>query len=84
MGGCEHRPEAVSTVAFTELPWMRRERADANIRRAIFELRALAREDEGWAVQYRSLADAFEAAIALLDAIEDTEDNFSRRVDGLS
>jgi hypothetical protein len=63
---------------------MRRERADANIRRAIFELRALSREDTGWAVQYGCLADAFEAAISLLDAIEDTEDNFSRRVDGLS
>jgi hypothetical protein len=71
----------VTTMAFTELPWMRRERADANIRRAIFELRALAREDSGWAVQYGCLADAFEAAISLLDAIEDTEDNFSRRVD---
>jgi DNA-binding SARP family transcriptional activator len=70
----------VSTVAFTELPWVRRERADANIRRAIWELRALAREDEAWVLQYRSLADAFEAAIALLDAIEDTEDSYSRVV----
>jgi hypothetical protein len=31
-------------------------------------------------VQYTSLADAFESAIKLLDAIEDTEDLYSRRV----
>jgi hypothetical protein len=71
----------VTTVAYTDLPWMRRERADANIRRAIHELRALSREDERWLLQYRSLADTFEAAIALLDLIEDTEDDYSRRVD---
>jgi hypothetical protein len=63
-----------------ELPWMRRERCDANIRRAIAELRDLARCGDGYVVQYTSLADAFESAIKLLDAIEDTEDMYRRRV----
>ena len=53
------------------LPWQRRERADANIRRAIGELRALAVEDTPFGTQYRAMADAFESALGLLDAIED-------------
>jgi hypothetical protein len=65
-----------------DLPWMRRERADANIRRAIGELRALAVEDSVWVPQYLALADAFESAVSLLDAIEDFESQrHSRRVD---
>jgi hypothetical protein len=69
-----------TTVPMFQLPWMRRERADSNIRHAIGELRALAVEDDRWKEQYRSLADAFESALMLLDAIENTEDH-SRRVD---
>ena len=64
-------PDAVMPPRMNDLPWMRRERADGNIRRAIGELRALAVEDKLWAVQYRAMADAFESAIGLLDAIED-------------
>jgi lauroyl/myristoyl acyltransferase len=70
----------VNTLAFTELPWMRRERADANIRHAIGELKALAVEDTGWAGYYRAMAETLEAAIKVLDAIEDHDDPFSRRV----
>ena len=54
-----------------ELPWMRRERADANIRRAIGDLRALAIEDPEFMAAYRAMADAFDASVRLLDAIED-------------
>lgn len=53
------------------LPWQRRERCDANIRRAITELRALAVEDAVFGTQYRAMADAFQSALGLLDAIED-------------
>lgn len=70
-----------SYTPLTELPWMRRERCDANIRRAIGELRALAIEDSGWQVQYRSMADAFEAGLLLLNAIEDLDGNYSVRVE---
>ena len=55
----------------TELPWMRREKADANIRRAIAELRALAVEDDRFTPQYRAMADTFESALDLLNTIED-------------
>ena len=54
-----------------DLPWMRRERADANIRHAIGDLRALALEDPGWTRQYQTLADCFESALELINAIED-------------
>lgn len=54
-----------------DLPWMRRERCDANIRRAINELRALALEDTDYFAHYLSMAETFEAAVKLLDAIED-------------
>ena len=56
---------------FNDLPWMRRERADANIRRAIADLRKLAVEDTGFAPQYRAMADTFESALNLLNVIED-------------
>lgn len=64
----EHELREVST-----LPWQRRERADANIRRAIGDLRALALEDTPWSQQYHAMAEAFESAVRLLDAIEDAD-----------
>lgn len=59
------------TIGLDVLPWQRRERTDANIRRAISDLRALAAEDVLFAAQYRAMADAFQSALSLLDAIED-------------
>ncbi len=56
-----------------ELAWARRERADANIRRAIGELRALAVEDVLFTEQYRAMADAFESALELINTIEDLQ-----------
>lgn len=61
------------TAPLSELPWMRREKADANTRRAISELRALAVEDTVFTEQYRAMADAFESALELLNLIEDLE-----------
>lgn len=61
----------VDEAAVMDLAWARRERADANVRRAVGELRALAVEDGLWARQYLAMADAFESALQLLDAIED-------------
>jgi hypothetical protein len=63
-----------------ELPWMRRERIDADLRRAIHELRALVKEDSRWDVQYEALADALEGAVLLIDAIEDFDNRHSVRV----
>ena len=72
---------APMTKPLRDLPWMRRERADISIRAAVGELRALAVEDGVWMPQYVALADAFEAALRLIDAIEDADDGFSVRVD---
>ena len=77
-------PSRKQDVALRDLPWMRRERVDMNIRAAIGDLRALSVEDGQWFPQYRALADAFEAAIKLIDAIEDfvsESEQFSLRVD---
>jgi hypothetical protein len=63
-----------------ELPWMRRERVDANIRRATFELRELAAEDTVWQSYYLAMADTFDAALLLLNTIEDAADKFSVKV----
>jgi hypothetical protein len=54
-----------------DLPWMRRQRIDSNIRRSIGELRALALEDTDFSRSYVAMAAAFEGAIELLDAISD-------------
>lgn len=65
-------------VAVTDLPWMRRGRVDSNIRRAIGDLRALAVEDDTFASSYRAMAEAFDACVKLLDAIEDTQSRVGR------
>ena len=56
-----------------ELPWVRRERADSHFRKALAEIQALIAEDPAWTRQYETLAYGIEAAISLLDLIEDVE-----------
>lgn len=58
-------------VALGDLPWMRRERIDSHTRRAIYELRSLSLEEPVWASTYGALADTFEAAANLIQAVED-------------
>lgn len=67
----------VNTKPLRDLPWMRRERVDMNLRCAVAELRDLASVDPLWREQYETLASAFESAIRLLDAIEDFQDAHS-------
>jgi hypothetical protein len=59
------------SVNVAELPHRRRARADANIRRSVGDLRALAVEDPMWQEFYEAIADTFESALKILDAIED-------------
>ena len=64
----------VESVSLSDLPWARRERADANIRRAIWELEALAVEDTELTRYYLALADLFNKGLRILNAIEDYDE----------
>lgn len=64
-------PAEGTLIPMADLSWARRERVDANIRRAIGDLRALAVEDTMFMSSYRAMADAFDACVQLLDTIED-------------
>lgn len=61
----------VESEPLRDLPWMRRERADASIRRAVWELQALAREDVELSRYYLAMADTFDAGLRILNLIED-------------
>ena len=63
----------VESEPLHELPWMRRERADANIRYAVGELRALALEDPVFTRHYLLMAELFSKCLQLLNEIEDFE-----------
>ncbi len=60
-------------MPLTDLPWMRRERLDGCLRRSLYELRALAKEDVRWQSEYTLLAAYAEAAVQIVDLIEDYE-----------
>lgn len=69
-------PRPMLVDAWT-LPHQRRERVDANIRRAIGDLRALALEDTVFPETYAAMARCFEAALELLNAVEDFDTSHS-------
>jgi hypothetical protein len=68
-------PAATMPAPMTDLPWMRRERIDGNLRRVVHELRQLVKEDQRWDTQYEAMADACEGALLLVNAIEDYTTN---------
>ena len=68
-------------VAMTDLPWMRRERLDADLRSAGRELEGLIGSDPGYAEWYGVAGEVVESMLRVLDAIEAREPHaFSVRV----
>jgi hypothetical protein len=61
--------------AMGELPWMRRERIDGNLRRSMYELESLIEEHDGFEEQYQGMIDGLQACVSLIDTIEDIVDD---------